>query len=64
MKKGKSVEEIQVGDSAEFSKSISENEVRQFEGIIGDPGCSCAKESLSSDLTPKTERPVKCWVPD
>lgn len=56
MKKGKSVEEIQVGDSAEFSKNISENEVRQFEGIIGDPGCSCAGESLAPDLTPKTER--------
>jgi acyl dehydratase len=53
MKRGKRVEEIEVGDSAEFSRKLSENDVRQFEGAIGDPGCSCAAGGLSCELTPK-----------
>ena len=53
MKKGKSVEEIQVGESAEFSKKISENDVSQFEGAIGDPTGSRFNDALAPGLSPK-----------
>lgn len=33
---GKTIEEIKVGDSAEFSKTISESDVYLFAGITGD----------------------------
>lgn len=34
--KGKTINEIQLGDSAEFSKTISETDVYLFAGITGD----------------------------
>jgi 3-hydroxybutyryl-CoA dehydratase len=33
---GKSIEEIQVGDIAEFSKTVSETDIYLFAGIVGD----------------------------
>ena len=34
--KGKTIEELQVGDSARFSKTISESDVYMFAGVTGD----------------------------
>ncbi len=34
--KGKTINEIQLGDSAEFSKTISESDIYLFAGITGD----------------------------
>jgi 3-hydroxybutyryl-CoA dehydratase len=33
---GKTIDEIKVGDSAKFSKTISESDVYQFAGVTGD----------------------------
>ena len=34
--KGKTIEELQVGDTARFSKTISESDVYMFAGVTGD----------------------------
>jgi len=36
MTRGRSIEEIHIGDEAEFSKSISEDDVRNFTGVTAD----------------------------
>ena len=36
MTRGRSIEEIHIGDEAEFSKSISEDDVRSFTGVTAD----------------------------
>ena len=33
---GKTIDELKVGDTAEYSKTISESDVYQFSGITGD----------------------------
>ncbi|MBW2201243.1 MAG: enoyl-CoA hydratase, partial [Deltaproteobacteria bacterium] len=33
---GKTIEEIEVGDRAQFAKTISENDIYLFAGITGD----------------------------
>jgi 3-hydroxybutyryl-CoA dehydratase len=36
MTRGRSIEEIHIGDEAEYSKKISEDDVRDFTGVTGD----------------------------
>jgi len=36
MKNGKIIDQMQVGDAAEFAKTVSENDVYQYAGITGD----------------------------
>jgi len=40
MTRGRGIEEIQIGDSAEFSKKISEDDVRHFTGSTGEAACT------------------------
>jgi 3-hydroxybutyryl-CoA dehydratase len=55
MTRSTGIEEIHVGDSAEFSKRISEDDVRNFTGLTGDaayPSCKPATvpEMLGASL--------------
>jgi len=53
MEEGKNIEKIHLGASAEFSKKLSEDDIRQFEGALGDPTCSRAKAAPSSGPSAK-----------
>ncbi len=46
--KGKTIDEIKLGDSAEFSKTISETDVYLFAGITGDLNPAHVNEELAS----------------
>lgn len=46
--KGKTIGEIQLGDSAEFSKTISESDVYLFAGITGDMNPAHINEETAS----------------
>jgi 3-hydroxybutyryl-CoA dehydratase len=51
---GKTIEELQVGDSAEFSKTISESDVYLYAGITGDFNPAHIDESYASQTFFKT----------
>lgn len=46
--KGKTINEIQFGDSAEFSKTISESDVYLFAGVTGDLNPAHTNEETAS----------------
>jgi len=55
MTKGRNIEEIQIGDEAEYSRKISEDDVRHFIGATGvaagtSPGLATVPEMLCSSL--------------
>jgi 3-hydroxybutyryl-CoA dehydratase len=50
MTRGRGVEEIQIGDSAEFSKRISEDDVRNFTGVTGDAADTSRKPETVPEM--------------
>jgi len=51
MTKGRSIEEIEIGDAAEFSKKISEGDIRNFRGATADAdGISCVSATVPEIL--------------
>ncbi len=50
MTSGKGVEEIQIGDSAEFSKRRSEDDVRNFTGVTGDAAGTSRKPETVPEM--------------
>lgn len=52
--KGKTIQEIQVGDTAEFAKTISENDIYQYAGITGDFNPAHINEVFASKTFFKT----------
>ncbi len=51
---GKTIEEIKVGDTAKFSKTISESDVYLFAGITGDLNPAHVSEDYAKDTFFKT----------
>jgi 3-hydroxybutyryl-CoA dehydratase len=52
--KGKTINEIQIGDTAEFAKTISENDIYQYAGITGDFNPAHVNEVFASKTFFKT----------
>jgi 3-hydroxybutyryl-CoA dehydratase len=50
MTRGRGVEEIRIGDSAEFSKRISEDDVRNFTGVTGDTAGTSRKPETVPEM--------------
>ena len=50
MTRGRSIEEIHIGDAAEFSKSISEDDVRNFTGVTGDAAGTSRKPATVPEM--------------
>jgi 3-hydroxybutyryl-CoA dehydratase len=50
MTRGKSIEEIHIGDAAEFSKRISEDDVRNFTGVTGDAAGTPGKPATVPEM--------------
>jgi 3-hydroxybutyryl-CoA dehydratase len=51
---GKTIEEIKVGDSAKFSKTVSESDVYLFAGVTGDLNPAHVSEDYAKDTFFKT----------
>lgn len=51
---GKTIEELQVGDTARFSKTISESDVYLFAGVTGDLNPAHVNEDYAQDTFFKT----------
>ena len=51
---GKTIEELQVGDTARFSKTISESDVYLFAGVTGDLNPAHVNEDYAKDTFFKT----------
>lgn len=51
---GKTIEELQVGDTAKFSKTISESDVYLFAGVTGDLNPAHVNEDYAKDTYFKT----------
>ena len=51
---GKTIEELQVGDTAKFSKTISESDVYLFAGVTGDLNPAHVNEAYAKDTFFKT----------
>jgi 3-hydroxybutyryl-CoA dehydratase len=51
---GKTIEEIKVGDTAKFSKTVSESDVYQFAGVTGDLNPAHVSEDYAKDTFFKT----------
>ena len=52
--KGKTIEEIQVGDTAEFAKTVSESDIYQYAGITGDFNPAHVNEAFAANTFFKT----------
>ena len=52
--KGKTIEELQVGDTARFSKTVSESDVYLFAGLTGDLNPAHVNEDYARDTYFKT----------
>ena len=52
--KGKTIEELQVGDTARFSKTVSESDVYLFAGLTGDLNPAHVNEDYARDTFFKT----------
>jgi 3-hydroxybutyryl-CoA dehydratase len=52
--KGKTIEELQVGDTARFSKTVSESDVYLFAGLTGDFNPAHVNEDYARDTYFKT----------
>jgi 3-hydroxybutyryl-CoA dehydratase len=50
MTRGRSIEEIHIGDEAEYSKKISEDDVRNFTGVTGDAAGTSRKPATVPDM--------------
>jgi 3-hydroxybutyryl-CoA dehydratase len=51
---GKTIEELQVGDTAKFSKTVSESDVYLFAGVTGDLNPAHVNEAYAKDTFFKT----------
>jgi len=51
---GKTIEELQVGDTARFSKTVSESDVYLFAGVTGDLNPAHVNEAYAKDTFFKT----------
>jgi 3-hydroxybutyryl-CoA dehydratase len=51
---GKTIEEIQVGDTAEFAKTVSESDIYQYAGITGDFNPAHVNEAFAANTFFKT----------
>ena len=51
---GKTIEEIKVGDTAKFSKTVSESDVYLFAGVTGDLNPAHVSEDFAKDTFFKT----------
>ena len=51
---GKTIEELQVGDSAKFAKTVSESDVYLFAGVTGDLNPAHVNEDYAKDTFFKT----------
>ena len=51
---GKTIEELQVGDTAKFSKTVSESDVYLFAGVTGDLNPAHVNEDYAKDTFFKT----------
>jgi 3-hydroxybutyryl-CoA dehydratase len=51
---GKTIEELQVGDTAQFSKTVSESDVYLFAGVTGDLNPAHVSEEFAKDTFFKT----------
>ena len=51
---GKTIEELKVGDSAKFSKTVSESDVYLFAGVTGDLNPAHVSEEFAKDTFFKT----------
>ncbi len=49
MMKGKTIEELKVGDTAKFSKTVSESDIYLFAGITGDLNPAHVNEDYAKD---------------
>jgi len=59
---GKTIDEMKVGDSAEFAKTIAESDVYLFAGITGDLNPFHVNEDFSKDTFSKAALPTaSCW---
>jgi 3-hydroxybutyryl-CoA dehydratase len=54
MMNGKTIEELQVGDTAKFSKTVSESDVYLFAGVTGDLNPAHVNEAYAKDTFFKT----------
>jgi 3-hydroxybutyryl-CoA dehydratase len=50
MTRGRGIEEIQIGDAAEISKSMSEDDVRNFTGVTGDAAGTSRKPATVPEM--------------